>query len=269
MVQMGEEPMAPWTPIGELMGLMEAESLDELYRRLVLWPRERRNTWDAFEPWCIFHRFHEHDPEGAATTVTLLVTDVRWGSAAGRLMVQIADSGLVATEDLDLLGDVFLSAGKYVFWDVPEEWFRGGPAIGLGPEGPDVVDPLPPDEDRAPAVASREVFPPLRRWAAARLAASNPTRWPALVERARELDSRGGAAVMRGLLDSVDVMDPEVRPVLLDLAAGWPNKGVREAATNTVAPACGSEEDSSIPSKGDDRRDRDRSMAADRQPALF
>jgi hypothetical protein len=41
-------------------------------------------------------------------------------------------------------------------------------------------------------VASREVWPPLRRWAAARLAGSNPAHWPALVHRAHELDSRAG-----------------------------------------------------------------------------
>jgi hypothetical protein len=74
---MGGEPMEPSTPLGELMGLMEAGSLDDLYRRLVLWPRARRNRWDAFEPWCIFHRFHEDDQEGAATTaVSLLPTAV-------------------------------------------------------------------------------------------------------------------------------------------------------------------------------------------------
>ena len=261
--------MEPWTPLGELMGLMEAQSLDDLYRRLVLWPRERRNTWDAFELWCIFHMFHEHDQGGAATTAVLLVTDGRWASAAGRLMAQIANSGLVPAEDLDLLAETFLSAGKRVFWEAPEEWFRGGTAIALEPEGRDMVDPSPPDEDDGPYVASREVWPPLRRWAAARLAGSNPARWPALVQRARELDSRGGAAVMRGLLDSVDVMEPKVRRVLLDLAAGWPNKGVREIATEKLAPPASSGRTSSPPSKSDHDCDQRQSMPANHQPALF
>lgn len=261
--------MEPWTPLGELLGLMEAESLSELYRRLVLWPRARRNTWDTFEPWCIFHRLHEHGQDGAATTAVLLVTDGRWGSAAGRLMAQIANSGLVPAEDLDLLAEAFLSAGKHLFWEAPEEWFRGGTAIALEPAGPDVVDPPPPEEDEGPYVAAREVWPPLRRWAAARLAGSNPARWPSLVQRAHELDSRGGAALIRGLLDSVDFMEPKVRQVLLDLAAGWPSKGVREAATEKLASSLGSDETSSAPSKGDHRRDQGRSMPAYRQPALF
>lgn len=261
--------MEPWTPLEELMGLMEAQSLDDLYRRLVLWPRARRNTWDAFEPWCIFHRFHERDQDGAVTTAVLLVTDDRWASAAGRLMAQIADSGLVAAEDLDLLAETFLSAGKRVFWEAPDEWFRGGTAIALEPEGPDVVDPPPPDEEEGPYVASREVWPPLRRWAGARLAGSSPARWPALVQRARELDSRGGAALMRGLLDSVDVLEPKVRRVLLDLAADWPNKVVREVAKEKLAPSAGSDHTSSSPSKGDHGRDQSQSMPANRQPALF
>jgi hypothetical protein len=256
-------------PLGELLGLMEAESLSEMYRHLVLWPRARRNTWDAFEPWCIFHRFHEHEHDGAATTAALLVTDSRWASAAGRLMAQIANSGLVPAEELDLLAEAFLSAGKHLFWEAPEEWFKGGTAIALEPDGPVVVDPRPPEEDEGPYVVAREVWPPLRRWAARRLAGSNSARWPALVQRAHELDSRGGAALMRGLVDSVDFMEPEVRGVLLDLAAGWPNKGVRRAATEKRAPSASSDETSSAPSKGDRCRDQGRSMPASRQPALF
>lgn len=266
---MGGEPIEPWAPLGELMSLMEAESLDDLYRRLVLLPRARSNTWDAFEPWCIFHRFHEHDQDGAATTAVLLVTDDRWGNAAGRLMAQIASSGLVPAEDLDLLAETFASAGKRVFWQAPVEWFRGGTAIALEPEGRHVVDPPPPDEHEGPYVAAREVRPPLRRWAAARLASSNPARWPGLVQRAHELDSRGGAAVMRGLLDTVDVMEPKVRRVLLDLAAGWPNKGVRRAATEKLAPSAASDHTSPAPSGADHGRDQGRSRPANRQPALF
>ncbi len=265
----GGELLEPWSPLGELIGLMEAASLDDLYRRLVLWPRARRNSWDAFEPWCIFHRFHEHDQEGAATTAVLLVTDGRWASAAGRLMARIATSGLVPAEDLDLLAETFVSAGKRVFWEAPGEWFSGGTVIALEPEGPAVVDLPPPDEDEGPCVVPREVWPPLRRWAAARLSRSDPGRWSALVQRARELDSRGGAAVMRGVLDSVDGMEPEVRRVVLDLAAGWPNKGVREAVTDKLAPSAASDDRSSAPSEGDHRRDRGRSTPAERQPTLF
>lgn len=269
MVKMGGEPMEPWTPLGELTGLMEAESLDDLYRRLVLWPPPRRNRWDAFEPWCIFHRFHEHDQDGAVTTAVLLVTDGRWASAAGRLMAQIVNSGLVPAEDLDLLAETFLSAGKHVFWEAPEEWFRGGTVIALEAEGPAAVEPLPPDEDEGPCVVSREVWPPLRRWAAARLSGSNPARWAALVQRAHELGSRAGAAVMRGVLDSVDVMEPKVRQALLDLAAGWPNKAVRDSATEKLAAAATSDHTPSAPSKGNRRGDQGPSMPANRQPALF
>ena len=67
----------------------------------------------------------------------------------------------------------------------------------------------------------------------------------------RELDSRGGAAVMYGVLDSVDGMEPEVRRVVLDLAAGWPNKGVREAVTDKLAPSAASDDSSSAPSESD------------------
>jgi hypothetical protein len=74
---------------------------------------------------------------------------------------------------------------------------------------------------------------------------------------------------MRGVLDSANVMEPKVRQVLLDLAASWPNKAVREAAAERLVPSATSDHMSSPPSMGDRHHDQGRSMPANRQPALF
>jgi hypothetical protein len=57
---------------------------------------------------------------------------------------------------------------------------------------------------RVVARNAREVRPRLRRWAARRAVREEPARWSALVKRARELDARSGAAIVRGNLDGID-----------------------------------------------------------------
>jgi len=221
----------PWTPLGEMVALMQAESLDELYRRLVLWPPVRRKGWDALEGWCLFHKFHQHDQDGAATTAVLLVTDSRWHRAAGRLLEQITESGLVPAQHLDLLAESFVAAERRLYWEAPDDWFTGPEiVIEFGGDGPEPCVDDAPQEERGPTVVPRVVRPPLRRWAAARLVEADPSRWGPLVARAGELDSRGGAAVMRGVLDVADVLVPKARGALVAMASVWTTKDVREAA---------------------------------------
>jgi len=254
---------------------MGATDLDEMYQRLLFRPPIRSNTWDTFGAWCVFHRFHEHDPDGAVTTAALLVTDPRWRSGAGRLMSQIADAGLVPDEELELLAETFVAAGPQVYWPVPPEWFTG-PEIVIdlgadgGPGGDDEpVDRAVAEDDDRPVVVGRQVLAPLRRWAAARLLGSAPGRWSALVARAKEMDSKSGSAIMRGLIDAGEVLSPEVRRVLASLATAWPNKGVREAASHLLS----SDEDRHLRSPdsaamSNERGGRRRGVAG-LQPSLF
>lgn len=181
-----------------------------------------------------------HEPEGAVTTALLLLTDRRWRNATGRLVRQIEESGLVPDEHLDLLAQTFLAAGPQVYWEAPGDWFAG-PAIVLDTDDADASEDQEPDDpEDGPVVFAREVRPPLRRWAAGRAVRSDPTCWGALARRARQVEPRGGAAIIHGLVDGVDVLTPEARDVVLVLAQSWPHRQVREAAAalrNAPEPA--------------------------------
>ena len=240
-------------PLDDLVALHTACDVDEFHRRLVLYPPGPTNRSDAFEPWCLFQHFHKDTPEGAVVTAALLVTDRRWRNASGHLMRRIDESGLVPPGDLDILAQTFLAAGPQVYWEVPGEWFDG-PAIiiDLGPgsfvDDPDDDDP----EDEGaedtsgdgPALVARKVRPPLRRWAAGRLVRADPAMWGPLMNRARESDPRGGAGIVRGVLDGIDGLTPAARGAVVKVATGWPQRAVREAALATIAR---SENDSTSP----------------------
>jgi len=253
---------------------MGATDLDEMYQRLLFWPPGRPNTWDTFGAWCVFHKFHAHDRDGAVTTAALLATDPRWRSGAGRLMSQIADSGLVPGDELDLLAETFVAAGPQVYWQVPEDWFTGPEIVidfgtGDDPGDAESVDGEMPEDDDRPVVVGRQVVAPLRRWAAARLLRSAPSRWPVLVARAKELDSKSAPAIMRGLIDAAEVVPHETRRVLASLAMAWPNKGVRQSASQLLSP----DEDHDLRSPdsaevGNERGGRRRGTAG-LQPSLF
>ena len=79
-----------WTRLDDLVALHTADDAAELHRRLLLVSDWGGNKSDAFEPWCLFRKFHADDPEGAVVTAVLLLTDGRWRNATGRLARRIA-----------------------------------------------------------------------------------------------------------------------------------------------------------------------------------
>lgn len=258
-----------WTPLDDLVALHSADDVNEFHRRLVLYPTAPTSKSDAFEPWCLFRQFHKDNPEGAVTTAVLLVTDRRWRNATGRLIRQIDESALVPPDDLDVLAQTFVAAGSQVYWEVPGEWF-GGPAITID-LGPHLDDHVPGNEEEVedssgdgPAVVAREVRPPLRRWAAGRIVLADPGLWGQLLNRAREIDPRSGAAIVRGVLDGVDGLTPAARAAVVELATDWPQRDVREAAAQ-IAP--GRKPDSESPPLGPAARSTSPRNAA--QPSLF
>jgi len=221
-----------WSPLDDFVALHTADDASELHRRLLCFGDGGDNKADAFEPWCLFHKFHADEPAGAVVTALLLLTDRRWRNATGRLVRRIEESGLVPDDQLDLLAQTFLAAGAQVYWEAPRDWFDGL-AIVLDADGPDdaeMEDEEPGDPDDGPVVFAREVRSPLRRWAAGRAVRSDPCCWGALVQRARQVDPRGGAAIIHGLVDSIDLLAPAARGFVLDLAESWPHRKLREAA---------------------------------------
>jgi hypothetical protein len=212
-----------WSPLDDLVSLHNAEDADELRRRLILFAAAPGNSADAFEPWSLLHATHKDKPDGAVATALLLLTDRRSRNATGRLIHRIEESDLLPPDHLDLLARTFLAADPQVYWEVPADWF-GGPAIvidfdqdGTSDEVP-AGDELDDDVEDRPVVVARDVRPPLRRWAAGRTLRAEPSSWGALTKRARELDARSAAAVMRGILDSIDVLAPRVADFVLGIA---------------------------------------------------
>jgi len=225
-------------PLDDLVALHTADDAGELHRRLLCFPDWGGNKADAVEPWCLLHKFHADEPDGAAVTALLLLTDRRWRNASGRLVRRIEESGLVPDEQLDLLAQTFLAAGPQVYWEAPRDWFAG-PAVVLD-DVSDAVDLIeaeePLDPEDGPVVFTREIRPPLRRWAARRAVRSDHACWGALVPRARQADPRSGAAIMQGLVDSADLLTPAAREVVLVLAESWPHRKLREAAKALLHP---------------------------------
>ena len=58
-----------------------------------------------------------------------------------------------------------------------------------------------------------------------------------MVARARELDSKSGPAVLRGVLDAIDTLPAPARKLILALCADWPHRDVRKAASELTSPA--------------------------------
>lgn len=166
----------------EFFDLWTAETSDDLRRVLVL-HSPMRSSADAFEPYALLSKHHKVDPSSTAVTAMLMVTDIRWRGGAGNLIRRIEQSGMVDDGPLDLLAEAFLAAGDALFWEVPDEWFGVEILIAIDEADQEFVEGEE-DDDERPTVARRQVYPPLRRWAAGRLVGRDPQRWGDVYERA-------------------------------------------------------------------------------------
>jgi hypothetical protein len=187
------------------------------------------------EPLWLLRRIAETEPDEVFTTAFLLLTDHRWRKGVSQLVRRIDESGCVDAEDLDELAEAFVAADQVLYWVVPEDWF--GDEEILVEVDHDAVhggDDHEPDDGEG-ACVERQVHPPLRRWAAARLVADDPTDVGAVFERTGAVDARSAAAIMAGLLDVIDHVDVATRNRLIDAAVEWPEHGVRRAGIELVA----------------------------------
>jgi hypothetical protein len=222
----------PEACLGELVSLWTAASADALHRVLVLHPSGRESA-DAFEPIALLTKHHDTEPGTSVATATLLLTDRRWRRGVGQLVRGIAESGLLTPEQLDGLALAFL-ADRYVYWPVPDAWFPAeSVALVVGDDVGEDADEVAVSE--GPAVAARDIAPPLRRWAAARLVAKESASWPRLLATAQDLDARHGAAVVAGMFDSIGLMPADAQAWLVTKGTTWPHQSVRRAALEVVA----------------------------------
>ena len=216
---------------------MDAKTPADLHRALVLGPPAAYER-ETSMPLLYFRNAHDHDPARSAETAMLLATDPRWRVTAGPLIEAIDASGLVASDELDLLAHAFISADANVYWRCPDDWFstiaiiiiseRGDPPGPLDRDGHDADEP-------GPAVAARVIAPGLRRWASARMVRLDPSVWADVCARAKELGGDGGGALMRGILDSIDVLPSKAKTLLRRAALKSGRSDVRQAALQQIA----------------------------------
>lgn len=226
----------PEARLDDLIALMDATTASELHRALVLGPPAAYER-EVSKPLSYFRSVHDHDPALAAETAMLLATDPRWRVAAGPLLEAIDATGIVAPEELDLLARAFVSAEATVYWTCPDDWFSTvGIVIAESDDPADSLDGQPDESDEpSTTVAARVVPPGIRRWAAARAIRVEPSTWADVYARASELGGEAGGALLRGMLDAVDALPSEARPLVRKAALKSGRSDVRKAALQQVA----------------------------------
>jgi hypothetical protein len=216
--------------IAEFAELWQAETPEDLHYILIMHSAARRSA-DTAEPLALFKKHHEIDPASSLDTAVLLLTDRRWQKGAGQLVRHIASSEVLDQETLDLLAEMLLADA--VRWEAPAEWFEGGLVISFGEDGPVITEDVAALDH--PAVVRRAISPPLRRWAAGWQLRRDPACRGRLRSRAADLDPRAAAAVMAGLLDEIDCLDPEAQGPLIAETIRWPQPDVRRLALTLMA----------------------------------
>lgn len=208
--------------------LHEAKTREELWS-VLLTPHGIRTSSAWEEPFLLFGRFHRDDPSDATITALLVCTDTRWRNGATRLIRQLADSGMLDDTALDDLAGSFLephvtvaaisepASGQSVVADAHES----SAANDRSSTDPAIADHL---------VVQRLVWPPLRRWAAARQVLRDPARWRDLLELARSSPSRDAAAIAAGVMDAADLIPQSDRAETLEQGLEWGSGTVRLAA---------------------------------------
>jgi len=196
------------------VALHKAQTCEELWGVLLVDHGIRTSSaWE--EPYILFSRFHRDDSDNAAVTALLLCTDTRWRTAAHRLIRRLADSDMLGNAALDDLASRFLDSEVTV----------------LAVSGPDEGSAI-----NAISYASREVvvhrpvWPPLRRWAAARQVRRDPVRWRDLLDLARSAPSDHATAIAAGVMEAADLIPASARPEALEQGMEWGSGTVRLAA---------------------------------------
>lgn len=226
----------PDARLDDLTALMDANTPADLHRALVLGPPAAYER-EISMPLTYFRNAHDHNPARAAETAMLLATDPRWRVAAGPLIEAIDATGIITPDELDLLARAFISADANVYWKCPDEWFstiaiiiseRDDPTHSLDRDAEESDEP-------GPTVAARGIAPGLRRWASARVVRLDPSAWAGVYARAEDLGGEGGGGLMRGILDSIDVLPSNAKTLVRQEALKSGRSDVRLAALQQIA----------------------------------
>lgn len=220
-------------PLDDFVELWTAENAEALWKALTL--RQSLSGAHPFEALGLFRRHHENGEDGAVTTALLLCTASRWGRDTARLIVGLVDTAILGDADLDELASTFLWSDRFRF-EYPARWI-GTEWISIdleGPEGP-VSIPIGRVDPDSTVPIERDIAPPLRRWAAARVLRTDPRTLDKLRARAAELGPIDGGAIVSGLLGAVEVLDASKARRAIELGLGWPRGSVRLLALDVLA----------------------------------
>jgi hypothetical protein len=226
------------------LDLQEAQAPEELWTVLLV-PHGIRSSSVWNEAFLLFHRFHAEDRTDAATTALLLCTDYRWRKATHHLINELDESGLLDDHALDRLATWFMAADLEV--TVPRRLFTATPVVFAPSRADDATLTVElPTTDGAPIRSHRRrdtglvgvhrsVWPPLRRWAAARQLRSSTTSWHDLVDIADQLPSRDAAMILAGIMDAADAIEERERATAIELGLTSGSGIVRLAALPALA----------------------------------
>lgn len=210
----------------ELVALGDAE---ELCRRLLAspwgWGRNTRHR-EAVE---LLASVTETSELPVAFVALLVCTCQRWDRVTARLIAAVEQSGLLDHADLDELAESLLSHEHVIAYPlawVSPEWLEFEFDDGHGRTHMVSEDTL---AHHRPCVEA-----PLRRWAARRVLAADPTRLGQLLDDAKLFEPRHRDAVIHGLLDAAHVLDEPQRRNLVARGLAGGQSGVRLAALDLI-----------------------------------
>jgi len=220
-------------PLDDFVELWTAENAEALWKALTR--RLSRSGAHPFEAVGLFRRHHENGESGAVTTALLLCTTPRWDRDTARLIAGLVDAAILGDMELDILATTFLWSDRFRF-EYPARWI-GSEWIAIDLEGPDgpVSIPLGRLDPDSTVASERDIAPPLRRWAAARVLRTDPRTLDELRARAAELGPIPGGAIVSGVLDAVDVLDASGSRMAIGLGLRWPRGSVRLLALDALA----------------------------------
>jgi hypothetical protein len=174
-----------------------------------------------------FRRLHRDGEPGAFDSALLLCTDWRWHRVSAKVIAGVVDSGILDDDDQDRLADVLLwdeqVRYRHPFWWLGttfDEYYLDSPRPGRTIR----VDP------NTPTIAHRNVWPPLRAWAAGRVLMRHRASAGDVLDHARSLPARDAAAAVTGAVRVVDHIDPDQARTVLNTALAWGHKVPRKAA---------------------------------------
>jgi len=211
-------------PDEEPPDVAEVPDARQLWRLLVTVPFGRELAPDVAVD--TFRRLHDAGQPEPVDSALLLCTDWRWRRTSARVLGGIVATGLLDDAQQDRLAEELLWSDQ-VRYTHPVGWF-GSTVIEIdldtGRQRNVRVDP------RKPMTTERQVWPPLRTWAAERVVARNRAIPADVLARARALPAREGVAVVTGVVHAADELDPEQARMVVDTALQWTHKAPRKAA---------------------------------------